>query len=55
MNDGGLQWWQQLGAHEVDEYLAWLDGIEFEKAIAQPANARDEDEKEIENVESDCK
>ncbi len=55
MNDGGLMWWAQLGAHEVDEFNAWLDVIESEKAIAQPANARDEDEKEIENEQSDCK
>lgn len=53
MNDGGLMWWAQLGAHEVDEFNAWLDVIESEKAIAQPVNAPDE--KEIENVESDCK
>lgn len=55
MDDGGLMWWAQLGAHEVDEFNAWLDVIESEKAIAQPANARDEDEKEIENEQSDCK
>jgi hypothetical protein len=52
MNDGGLMYWQQLGAHEVDEFLAWLDGIEFERAMAQPVNAP---EKESGNEQSDCK
>lgn len=53
MDDQGLMYWQQLGAHEVDEFLAWLDGVESEKAMTQPVNASDE--KEIENEQSDCK
>ena len=24
-DDGGIQWWQQLGAQEIAEYEAWLD------------------------------
>lgn len=42
MDDGGLMWWAQLGAHEVDEFNAWLDVIESEKAMTQPVNASDE-------------
>lgn len=46
MDDQGLQWWQQLGAHEVDEFNAWLDGIESEKAIAQPVKSESENQHE---------
>ena len=26
-DDGGIQYWQQLGQHEVEEYEAWLDSV----------------------------
>lgn len=52
-DDGGIQWFQTVA--EEEEYREWLDQIEQQKAIAQPVNARDEDEKEIENEQSDCK
>lgn len=44
MNDGGLMWWAQLGAHEVDEFNAWLDVIESEKAMNECDKNEDEDE-----------
>jgi hypothetical protein len=27
-DDGGIQYWQQLGQHEVAEYEAWLDELD---------------------------
>lgn len=43
-NDGGIQYWQQAGVQE--EYEAWLDGIESEKAIAQPVKSESENQHE---------
>lgn len=51
MSDGGICWFQTVA--EEEEYREWLEKIESEKAIAQPVNARDEEE--LENVEFDCK
>jgi hypothetical protein len=27
-DDGGIQYWQQLGQHELQEYEAWLDEVD---------------------------
>lgn len=60
MDDQGLQWWQQLGAHEVDEFNAWLDGIgergdELEKQVEQAESERDfeREERLIRSTEND--
>lgn len=60
MDDQGLQWWQQLGAHEVDEFNAWLDGLnereaKLEKQIEQAEFERDYEREErlIRSVENE--
>lgn len=46
MDDGGICWFQTVA--EEQEYLAWLDMVnyEFERAMAQPVKSESENQHE---------
>lgn len=52
-DDGGLQWWAEMGQREVVEFEAWLDKVDSEKVM--PVPAKQAVFKESGNVSIDCK
>lgn len=53
MDDQGLQWWQQLGAHEVSEFMDWLDDLEKRNETAEFERDFEREERLIRSVENE--